>query len=86
MQEHDIQLEFCPTSNLRTGSVRRIEEHPIGRAHELGMNFSSNTDDPGAFGCSMVSEYALVAQTFGLTTTDFNRIYDTTIRSRFGGH
>jgi adenosine deaminase len=48
------------------------------------MNFSINTDDPGPFGCSMLSEYALVAQTFGLTGTDFDRVYVNTIRSGFG--
>ncbi|MGD9099778.1 MAG: hypothetical protein PVF45_04805, partial [Anaerolineae bacterium] len=53
VRERRLHVEMCPTSNLKTGSVSRIEEHPIGRARELGLNFSVNTDDPGPFECSM---------------------------------
>jgi len=42
-QERQIHLELCPTSNLKTGSIAQIEEHPIGRARELGLNFSPMT-------------------------------------------
>lgn len=27
--ERQIHIEFCPTSNVRTGSISRIEEHPL---------------------------------------------------------
>jgi adenosine deaminase len=69
IRERGIHLEMCPTSNLRLGAAARIEEHPIGRALELGLEISINTDDPGPFGCSISSEYALVDATFGLDPT-----------------
>lgn len=59
------------------------EEHPVRRALDLGLNFSINTDDPGVFGCSMHSEYALLAERFGFTEQDFRRVYANTLRSRF---
>ncbi len=34
-QEHQIHIEMCPTSNVKTGSVARIEEHPIRQARDL---------------------------------------------------
>ena len=37
-QERQIYIEMCPTSNLKTGSVSRIEDHPIARARDLGLN------------------------------------------------
>lgn len=45
-QEKQIHIEMCPTSNLKTGSIAKIEDHPIQRALDLGLNFSVNTDDP----------------------------------------
>jgi adenosine deaminase len=35
------------------------------RLDPLGPSFSINTDDPGPFACSLTSELALVANTFG---------------------
>ncbi len=60
-QERQIHVELCPTSNLKTGSIACMRDHPVGRAKDLGLNFSVNTDDPGPFGCSMASEYALLS-------------------------
>jgi len=82
-QERQIHIEMCPTSNLCTGSVRRMEDHPIGKARELGLNFSINSDDPGAFMCSMNSEYTQLAEVFGFNTHDFMQIYQNTLNARF---
>jgi adenosine deaminase len=82
-QERQIHIEMCPTSNLKTGSVARIEEHPIRRARDLGLNFSVNTDDPGPFLNSLTSEYQLLADTFGFDEADFRRVYENTLGARF---
>jgi len=82
-RERQIHVEMCPTSNLKTGSLSRIEEHPVGRARELGLNFSVNTDDPGPFECSMESEYELLARVFGFDDDDFERLYARTLEARF---
>jgi adenosine deaminase len=82
-QEKQIHIEMCPTSNFRTGSVSKLENHPIKRAHELGLNISVNTDDPGPFECSMNSEYDLLQSMFGFTEDDFKVIYNNSIGARF---
>jgi adenosine deaminase len=79
----EIYIEFCPSSNLALGVVRRIDDHPIARAHELGLSFSINTDDPGPFACSMTSELELVADTFGFGAADLARIFDHTMQAAF---
>ena len=33
--DHQVVLEICPTSNLKTGSVARLEDHPVRLAREL---------------------------------------------------
>jgi len=83
IRERNIHIEMCPTSNLKTGSITRIEDHPIGRARELGLSFSVNTDDPGIFGCSMAGEYELLANVFGFGVDDFGRMYRNALEARF---
>jgi adenosine deaminase len=82
-QERQIHVEMCPTSNLKTGSVSRLEHHPVGQARELGLNFSVNTDDPGPFKCSMLSEYEILSNVFGFEEDDFHKIYVNSLEARF---
>jgi adenosine deaminase len=81
--EKQIHIEMCPTSNLKTGSVSNIQEHPIRLARDLGLSFSVNTDDPGPFEYSLESEYALLAETFGFDEGDWQRIYTNSLAARF---
>jgi len=81
--ERPIHIEMCPTSNLKTGSVKCIQEHPIRLARDLGLSFSVNTDDPGPFECSLESEYELLADTFGFDEGDWQRIYENSLAARF---
>ncbi|CAA9218649.1 MAG: Adenosine deaminase [uncultured Chloroflexi bacterium] len=78
-----IHVEMCPTSNLCTGSIARIEDHPIRRALDAGMDVSVATDDPGAFRCSMTSEHALLAERFGFTRDELLRLGANAVRARF---
>jgi adenosine deaminase len=82
-QEQQIHIEICPSSNLQTGSVARIEDHPIRKAVEAGLNFGINTDDPGIFGCSMNSEYALITEVLGFSQDDWMTVYRNSLNARF---
>lgn len=81
--ERGIHVEMCPTSNVCTDSVASLGEHPIRRAFDLGLDLSVNSDDPGAFGCSTASEYALLADHFGFTPDELRRLTINAIRARF---
>lgn len=83
--ERGIHIEFCPSSNLALATVQQLENHPIGRAKALGLSFSINTDDPGPFACSLASEFASVANTFGFNLDDFENVFDHTMRAAFRG-
>ncbi len=52
-----IPLEMCPISNLRTGVVATLAQHPIRRYFEHGIPVTVNTDDPKMFGNSLADEY-----------------------------
>lgn len=83
LREENVHIEFCPTSNLKMGAARDISSHPIGRARELGMNFSINTDDPGSFDCTMNSEFALIESEFGFSKADFEAVARNSLAARF---
>lgn len=81
--DNNIHIEMCPTSNLLTGSIPDIDHHPLGRARDLGMSISINTDDPGVFSCDMNSEFRLSAEHFGFTEDDFQQVYEQSLAARF---
>ena len=57
LRERDIPLEICITSNLVTGVVKRIEDHPVRRIFEAGVPIVLNSDDPAMFRCSQAIWY-----------------------------
>jgi aminodeoxyfutalosine deaminase len=80
---HEIHIEFCPTSNLKTGAIADLRHHPIRTAKELGLSFSLNTDDPGAFGSSLEDEYRLAAEFLALQKNDFAAVFEKSLAARF---
>lgn len=85
IQQDDIHLEFCPTSNLVFGAVKRLEDHPIRQARNLGLNFSINTDDPGPLDCTLSDEFGIAERMFGFSQTDFETVFNNAMKSRFEG-
>ena len=85
LRERDIPLEICITSNLVTGVVKRLEDHPVRRLFDAGVPITLNTDDPAMFGCTLMSEYALAARAFGFSETELRQIADNGFRYRFAG-
>lgn len=74
LQEHRIPLELCPMSNVRTGVVSDIKEHPIREYFERGLIISVNTDDPIMFGTSLDKEYELLVKECGFTRQEICRL------------
>ncbi|AXI77715.1 adenosine deaminase [Peterkaempfera bronchialis] len=64
--EHRIPLEVCPTSNLATRAVERIEDHPIRQMVDAGLLVTVNSDDPPMFGTDLNTEYGVAARLLGL--------------------
>ncbi len=64
-----IVLDVCPTSNLRTGVVADLDQHPLPALRAAGALCSINTDDPAMFGTDLGREYDLAAQ-LGVSAAD----------------
>jgi adenosine deaminase len=62
-----LPLELCPLSNVRTGVVKSIDEHPARKLFERGLFITVNTDDPMMFGNSLAEEYRLLVERLGFS-------------------
>jgi aminodeoxyfutalosine deaminase len=56
-----VVLDVCPISNLRTGAVRSLEEHPLPQLVAAGALCSISTDDPAMFGTDLSKDYEAAA-------------------------
>lgn len=72
-----VVLEVCPTSNLRTGVVRDLTEHPFSDLRAAGVLVTINSDDPMMFHTSAVAELQLVQTTWGLGHAEIEELLDT---------
>ncbi|GGU43070.1 adenosine deaminase [Streptomyces lavendofoliae] len=66
LAEHRIALEVCPTSNIATRAVARLDEHPLKEMVDAGVLVTINSDDPPMFGTDLNNEYAVAARLLGL--------------------
>jgi aminodeoxyfutalosine deaminase len=61
LAERRVVLDVCPVSNVRTGAVPSLAEHPLPQLLEAGVLCSINTDDPAMFDTDLTREYEAAA-------------------------
>jgi aminodeoxyfutalosine deaminase len=83
LRDREIPLEICITSNLVTGVVKRIEDHPLRRLFDAGVPIVLNSDDPAMFRCSLTGEYRLAAEQFGFTEGELRQLAENAFRYAF---
>jgi aminodeoxyfutalosine deaminase len=54
----EIVCDVCPISNLRTGAVATLAEHPLPLLLAAGVTCSISTDDPAMFDTDLSRDYA----------------------------
>ena len=67
-----VVLDVCPISNLRTGVVASLAEHPLPRLVAAGVACSVSTDDPAMFGTDLTADYAAAGR-LGVSARDCYR-------------
>jgi aminodeoxyfutalosine deaminase len=83
LAEHRIPLEVCPTSNIATRAVERLEDHPIRQMREAGVVVTVNSDDPPMFNTNLCREYEIAADLLGLDEDGIAELARTAVRSSF---
>lgn len=64
LRDDDIPLEISISSNVATGAVKALEDHPVRQLFDLGVPIVLNTDDPAMFHTTLAKEYELAQQQF----------------------
>jgi adenosine deaminase/aminodeoxyfutalosine deaminase len=83
LRDQKIPLEICISSNLRTGAVSSMAEHPVRKLFDAGVPIILNTDDPALFECNLDSEYELAQHAFGFTPQELSAIAANSLRYAF---
>lgn len=83
VRDRRVPLEMCPTSNVHTGAVPSIEQHPIDLLRRLRFRVTVNTDNRLMSGVTMSSELALLGETFGFGLDEMQWLTLNAMKSSF---
>ncbi|NHC14712.1 adenosine deaminase [Motilibacter deserti] len=78
-----VPLEMCPSSNVQTGAVASVAEHPIGLLRKLGFRVTVNTDNRLMSGTTLSREMALLVDAFGYGLEDLRWFTVNAMKSAF---
>jgi adenosine deaminase len=81
LAETGIPLEICPISNVRTGVVTSLEEHPIRGLRDRGVRVTVSTDDPVMFGTSLSDELRQLNARLGFDRDEIRELIIEGVRS-----
>jgi adenosine deaminase len=86
VNDHRIPMEICVSSNLQTGAVNSLEEHPLRLYYDWGLRVTLNTDNRLMSDTTLTKEYMIACQAFGLTKRDLKNIIIMGFKSAFMPH
>lgn len=81
--DHRVPLEICLSSNVQTGAVPSLEEHPIRQYVRHNFRVTLNTDNRLMSGTSVTEEHWIAADTFGLTFDQLEKVIINGMKSGF---
>ncbi|MGN5235749.1 MULTISPECIES: adenosine deaminase [unclassified Rhodococcus (in: high G+C Gram-positive bacteria)] len=83
VRDKRIPLELCPSSNVQTGAVRTIEEHPFDLLARLRFRVTVNTDNRLMSDTTMTREMSRLVEAFGYGWSDLERFTINAMKSAF---
>jgi adenosine deaminase len=78
-----IPLEICLSSNVHTGAVERLDQHPFGIYYRYKFRVTLNTDDRLMSDTTMTKEFGIAHEVFGLGIDDLEKITINSMKSAF---
>ena len=83
LQERNIALEVCPTSNLQTGVTHAFTQHPLRDLFHLAVPVTINTDDPSVSDTTLTDEYLVAVMVMGFSIRDIQQIIINAAKTAF---
>jgi adenosine deaminase len=81
--DRGIAIECCPTSNVQTKAVKRLEDHPIRKFFDAGAIVVLSTDNRVVSGVTLSEEFQLIQKVFGFTIEEIVRMIDYGFKASF---
>lgn len=78
-----VAFEVCLTSNIQSGAVTTIDDHPLPSMLQAGLQVTLNTDDPGVSDTRLSDEYALAITQLGLSLESIKGLVLTALQASF---
>ncbi len=78
-----IPLEICLLSNVHTGAVDKIENHPFGMLFKEKFRVTLNTDDRLMSNTTLTKEFIVAIEHFNLNLEDVEKITINSMKSAF---
>lgn len=79
----NICFDVALTSNICTGVVDKIEDHPIVKMLDFGCIVTIGTDDPVQYNTNLDKEYNILKDTFGYSNDDIINIMNNSLKYSF---
>lgn len=76
-------LEVCPTSNVDSGVVPALDQHPLPALLRAGVRVTLNTDDPGLCNLTLSDEFARVRAALPVSDGDLAQMIVTAAEAAF---
>lgn len=83
LRDKRIPFEMCPSSNVQTGAVGSIDEHPFDLLARLRFRVTVNTDNRLISDTTMSQEMLRLVETFGYGWSDLQRFTINAMKSAF---
>ena len=78
-----MPLTICPLSNHKLRVVNNLEDHPLKRMMNIGLEVTINSDDPAYFGGYINENYSAIALALSLSKDDICRIAKNSFNGSF---
>ncbi len=83
VRDNRVPLEMCPTSNVHTGAVASIEQHPIDLLRRLRYRVTVNTDNRLMSGVSLSDEFETLVRVFDVSLDEMQWLSTNAMKSSF---
>jgi adenosine deaminase len=86
IRDKRIPLELCPSSNVDTGAVPALADHPIRHFVEQRFRVTVNTDNRLMSDVTLSEEFRRLSHAFALTLDDVEKLTLNAMKSAFVGY
>jgi len=83
VKENNIFLEVCPTSNLQTKAVDRLEKHPAIYYYKEGIGLCINTDNRTVSNTNLTAEFEAIGHLLSMDRPSYIKMYERAVEASF---